>query len=188
MRQVMKVVAGIGVALLVLVGFSGVAGAQYEPSDEVLEFDFPSQVQAGGELNVSGNCSIEGEDVTFTLGDITLGTVTPDENGDFSATFTVPADLAPGTYTLAGTCGDQLVAEGTVEVLGAGGSNGGGGAGAGGVNNGSSGGTSGGSTNTGSTPLARTGFDARPVVTLGAAALVLGGAAVYGSRRRRSIA
>lgn len=177
MRQVMKAVAGVGVALLVLVGFSGAAGAQYDPTEDELEFDFPSQVQAGGELNVSGFCTIAGEDVTFTLGDITLGTVTPDENGDFSATFTVPADLAPGTYTLTGTCGDQLVAEGTVEVLGAG-------TGVGGGDDGSVGG----STNTGSTPLARTGFDARPVVTLGAAALVLGGAAVYGSRRRRSIA
>ncbi len=184
MRQVLKLVAGVGVAVLVLIGFSGVAGAQYEPGDDVLEFDFPSQVQAGGEITVNGNCSIPGEDVTFTLGDVTLGTTTPDENGDFSATFTVPADLSPGTYTLTGTCGDQLVATGEVEVLGAGGGNSGGGGG----NGGTTGGTSGGSVNTGSTPLARTGFDARPVATLGAAALVLGGAALYGSRRRRSLA
>lgn len=190
MRQLSKVVAGIAVTLIALVGFSNVAGAQdeYSPPEE-LEFDFPSQVQAGGTIDISGNCTIDGEDVNFTLGDVALGTVTPDDNGDFEASFTVPSSLAPGTYTLTGTCG-ELVATGDVQVLAAGqtpttpgGTTGGTTGGTGGT----TGGTSGGTVNTGTTPLARTGFDARPVATLGAAALVLGAAAVYGSRRRRTL-
>jgi hypothetical protein len=152
-----------------MVAFSGAAGAQipgYEP-DPTLEFEYPTQVEAGGDITITGNCT-EGGDVVFTIGDEEIGTVTTDANGDFEATFDVP-DLAPGTYTIEGVC-SGLVANGDIEVLAAGTDPGDG------------------TSNSGSTPLARTGFNPLPVVTLGAAALVLGGAAVYGSKRRRATA
>ena len=169
MRQTIKAVVGIGVALVAMFGFASAASA-YPPGPEgTLTFEFPSQVSSGGEINITGTCDA-GDEVTFAIGDETLGTAAVDENDEFSETFDVP-DLDPGTFAITATCGD-LVAEGDIEVLGAdeepppGGGTGG--------------------TGTGGGPLARTGFNALPVVTLGAAALVLGGAAVYGSKRRRA--
>lgn len=182
MHQVLKAVAGIGAALFVLVGFAGVAGAQYEgtpPEADVLVFEFPSQVSSGGEIAITGNCTAD-DDVEFSIDGESIGSVDPDDSGDFTATFDVP-DLDPGSYAIVGTCG-EAVAEGQIEVLAAGSGPGGDGG------TGGTGGADGGTDNVGNTPLARTGFDARPVVTLGAAALVLGGAAVYGSRRRRALA
>ena len=77
-----------------------------------------------------------------------------------------------------GASGD-LVADGPIEILGSG-------VGGSGVNNG--GGTGGtGTASGGSGALARTGFSSTPMITLGAAVLVLGAAAVYGSKRRRAI-
>lgn len=170
MRKTLKAVIGLCVALVAVLGMSSAAGAQglddYFPDDE-LTFEYPAEVSSGGDIAITGNCTLA-EDVTFTIGGEEIGSVTPDENGDFSATFDVPT-LDAGTYTIQGTCGD-LVAEGDIEVLAAGST----------------------PTNTpttsGSAPLARTGFQPLPVVTLGAAALVLGGAAVYGSKRRRATA
>ena len=124
----------------------------------------------------------------MALGDTALGgTLVVDDDGTFAGSLAVPASLAPGTYELTVTCGGVVyeAEDGApVEVLArtANNPNNGNGNNGGTTSYGNSGGT-----NTGSTPLARTGFDARPVATLGAAALVLGGAALYGSRRRRAL-
>lgn len=193
MRQVLKFAAGIAVALVAFAGFSGVAGAQdldgYEPGPEgcaAFDFDYSAQVQAGGTLEVTNGVSdTPNAEVSLALDDVALGgTLVTDADGAFAGSYSIPADLAPGTYELIATCGgvEYLSEDGApVEVLAATqtpNNN------TGNMNTGNNGGGNG--TNTGSTPLARTGFEARPLVTLGAAALVLGGAAVYGSRRRRS--
>lgn len=170
MRKTLRAVVGLCVAVVALVGLSSAAGAQipgYEPQGE-LTFEYPTQVESGGTIAITGNCT-EGGTVTFTIGDEEIGSVDTDEAGDFEATFDVP-NLSAGEYTIEGTCGD-LVASGDIEILAAGTSPG-----------------PGTSSSGGSTPLARTGFNPLPVVTLGAAALVLGGAAVYGSKRRRATA
>lgn len=203
MRQTMKVVVGMCMALVAVLGLANSAGAYPPGGESELSFEFPSQVSSGGEITITGFCDAD-DTVDFTLGGESIGSVDTDENDEFSATFDVP-DLDDGTYSLIGTCGD-IVVEGDVDVLddddppateteteteepvtetetevevtetetedatetetatpiNVG--NGGGG------------------------PLARTGFNAVPVVTLGAAALVLGGAAVYGSKRRKATA
>lgn len=211
MRQTMKVVVGMCVGLVAVLGLASPAGAYPPGGGGELSFEFPSQVSSGGEIAITGFCDAD-DTVDFTLGGESLGSADTDENDEFSATFDVP-NLDDGTFSLIGTCGD-IVVEGDVEVIddddppateteteevvtetetetevevtetedatetetetaipinvGNGG-----------------GGTGGGS---GEGPLARTGFNAVPVVTLGAAALVLGGAAVYGSKRRKATA
>lgn len=190
MRQVMKLVAGTAAALIALFGFAGAAGAQdgYGPPEGCAEFDFDysARVEAGSELVITNGVGSPGDELTMALGETALGgTLVVDDDGTFAGSLAVPASLAPGTYELSVTCGGVLyeAEDGApVEVLANSGTNNGG-------NNGNSSDPfNGGSTNnSGSNPLARTGFDARPVATLGAAALVLGGAALYGSRRRRAI-
>lgn len=168
MRKTLRAVIGLCVATVALVGLSNAAGAQipgYEP-EPTLEFEYPTQVEPGGSITITGNCT-EGGSVSFTIGGEEIGSVETDVNGDFEGTFTVP-NLSPGTYTIEGEC-SGLVASGDIEL----------------VSDGAGPGTS---SSGGSTPLARTGFNPLPVVTLGAAALVLGGAAVYGSKRRRATA
>jgi LPXTG-motif cell wall-anchored protein len=181
MRKTLKAVAGLCVLVGVLfVSGGSPSGAQEGcggyfnpcPPEGELEFTFPSEVLSGGTIRLVGSCNLPGESVEFKIGDTVIGTVEPDADGNFDVSFTVPSSIAAGTYTISGTCGD-LLAEGSIRVV-------------------RSGVTPGGGSNTvngsgsGSTPLARTGFDAAPMVTLGAAALVLGGAAVYGSKRRRT--
>ena len=182
MRKTLKAVTGLFV-LLGIVFFANAApsgaqecGGYLNPCPEpTLEFTFPSVVQSGGSIHITGSCNVPDEPVVFTIGDQEIGTITPEDDGSFDVTLDVP-NLAAGDYTISGTCGD-LVADGTLTVtttttpttpttpINT-------------VNT-TSGTTSG-------TPLARTGFDAAPMVTLGAAALVLGAAAVYGSKRRRT--
>jgi len=184
MRKTLKAVMG----LLVLVGVFYVSGSASPagaqdcgyfgcPPDECsFEGTYPSQVTSGGSITLTGT-SENIDSIEFAIGGNVLGSVTPDENGDFSGTFTVPS-LAAGTYTITATasspCGEFTVEE-DIEVLATQVNNP--------VNNNVNGSTGNG---TSTTPLARTGFDAAPMVTLGAAALVLGGAAVYGSKRRRT--
>jgi hypothetical protein len=168
MHKTLRAVVGLCVAGVAMFSMAGAAGAQipgYEP-EPTLEFEYPTQVESGGDITITGNCT-EGGDVVFTIGDEEIGTVETDVNGDFEATFDVP-NLTPGTYTIEGVC-SGLVASGDIEVLAAGTD-------------------PGDDTNNAGGPLARTGFNPLPVVTLGAAALVLGGAAVYGSKRRRTVA
>ena len=195
MRKTLKAVLG----LVVLLGVVFVAGSSAAPAgaqecggylnpcpppvDECpFSATYPSEVTAGGSITIEGT-STGVTEIEFLINDIVIGSVTPDpDTGDFSGTFTVP-DLAAGHYDISANvsseCGDYVsVAEDGIDVLAEQVTNPG--------TNTVNGGTTGTTTTTGSTPLARTGFDAAPMVTLGAAALVLGAAAVYGSKRRRT--
>jgi LPXTG-motif cell wall-anchored protein len=121
-------------------------------------------VVRGETVDVSGHGCQPGEAVTVTYDDGTvLGTFTADENGDFVTTITIPAGSTLGEHLITATCGDlqqflkvNVLAENTST----------------GVNNGELPRT--GSSNTG------------PLVGIGAAAIVLGAAFVYGSRRPRT--
>lgn len=188
MRKTLKAVMG----LLVLLGVFYVAtpaspaGAQecvptyFDPCTPEPECSFegtyPARVTAGSRITLTGT-AVNVDSIEFAIGGSVIGSVTPDADGNFSGTFTVPS-LAAGTYSITATaqsdCGEFTVEE-DIEVVATQVTNP--------VNNnvnGSAGNT------TSDTPLARTGFDAAPMVTLGAAALVLGAAAVYGSKRRRT--
>ena len=119
-------------------------------------------VVRGESVDVSGEGCAPGAEVTVTFDDGTvLGTFTADENGDFTTTITVPADSTLGVHLVTATCGDveQFI---NVNVLAESVNN---------VDNGT---------------LARTGSsNTGPLVGIGAAAIVLGGAFLYGARRPR---
>jgi hypothetical protein len=194
MRKTLKAVLGLVVLMGVVfvVGSSATpAGAQEcggylnpcpPPIDECpFSAEYPAEVTAGGSITITGT-STDVTEIEFLINDIVIGSVTPEADGTFTGTFTVP-DLAAGHYDISANvsseCGDYVsVAEDGIDVLAEQVTNPG--------TNTVNGGTGTTTTTTGGTPLARTGFDAAPMVTLGAAALVLGAAAVYGSKRRRT--
>ena len=124
-----------------------------------------STVVAGQSVVASGTGCGAGDTVTFSIDGTTLGTTTASSTGTYSSTVTIP-DLPDGTYTLNATCGSDVL--GLSITVG----NGGGSLGA----------------STGSGGLARTGSNLMAPVGVGTIAVVLGGAAVYGSRRRRQSA
>ena len=121
-----------------------------------------STVTVGQTVGVSGTGCGAGETVTFSIDGTTVGTTTASSDGSYSATVTIP-NLPDGTYTPNATCGsDVLGLQITVGsgVGGTGASTGGGG-------------------------LARTGSNLMAPIGVGTIAVVLGGAAVYGTRRLR---
>src|SRR3954468_10466383 len=128
--------------------------------------EIPTVTVARGEtVDVSGHGCQPGETVPVTYDDGTvLGTFTADDNGDFVTTITIPSNSTLGEHLITATCGDlqQFL---KVNVLAEQVNNPG-------VSNGELPRT--GSSNTG------------PLVGIGAAAIVLGAAFVYGSRRPRT--
>ncbi len=120
-------------------------------------------VVRGETVDVKGDGCEPGSTVTVTYDDGTvLGTFTADENGEFVTTITIPLSSTLGEHLLTATCGDlqQFL---NVNVLAEQVTN----------NPPVSNGT-----------LPRTGSDnTAPLVGIGAAALVLGAAFVYGARR-----
>jgi LPXTG-motif cell wall-anchored protein len=120
-------------------------------------------VVRGETITVDGEGCAPGAEVTVTWDDGTvLGTFTADENGNFTTTITIPANATLGVHLITATCGDveQFI---NVNVL------------AETVDNVDEG------------TLPRTGSsNTGPLVGIGAAALVLGGAFLYGARRPRT--
>ena len=125
------------------------------------EGDIPQVTVVRGEtIDVAGDGCAPGAEVVVTWDDGTvLGTFTADDNGDFVSTITIPSNASLGVHLATATCGDvQQFLE--VNVL------------AETVDNVDSG------------TLARTGSSTTgPLVGVGAAALILGGAFLYGARR-----
>ncbi len=160
-----KPVLGLAVAALLLVFTGSAAHAQYEPGSTTTTptTDIPEVTVVRGEtVDVSGTDCAPGAEVVVTMDDGTnLGTFTADENGSFVTTITIPASTSLGSHLITATCGDvqQFL---RVNVLGE-------------------------STSTGGGALPRTGSsNTAPLVGIGAGALVLGAAFVYGSRRPRT--
>lgn len=162
-----KLVLGFAVAALLLVFTGSAAHAQYEPGPSTTTpTDIPEVTVVRGEtVDVSGTDCAPGAEVVVTMDDGTnLGTFTADDNGSFVATITIPASTSIGSHLITATCGDvqQFL---RANVLGES------------VDSGATGGGA----------LPRTGSsNTAPLVGIGAGALVLGAAFVYGSRRPRS--
>lgn len=160
-RKTMMLVAMTG-ALLGLGATA--AGAQgYGGTTTTTEAEVPTVTVVRGEtIDVAGEGCAPGAEVVVTWDDGTeLGTFTADENGDFVTTITVPTSASLGVHLVTATCGDveQFL---NVNVLAETVDN---------VDDGT---------------LARTGSSTTgPLVGIGAAALVLGGAFLYGARRPR---
>ena len=119
-------------------------------------------VVRGESVDISGKGCAPGAEVVVTFDDGTvLGTFTADDNGNFTTSITIPADATLGVHLVTATCGDveQFI---NVNVLAKSVDN---------VDNGT---------------LARTGSsNTGPLIGIGAAAVVLGGAFLYGARRPR---
>lgn len=161
------------IAALFAFGGSAIASAQdcgYGGCTTTTEMSTTTQpeiptvtVVRGETVEVKGQGCAPGADVVVTFDDGTkLGTFTADENGDFVTTITVPASATVGVHLVTATCGEveQFL---NVNVL------------AETVTN-----------NVDTGTLARTGSSSTgPLVGIGAAAVVLGGAFLYGARRPR---
>lgn len=163
LRKSLMIITAIA-AMLALSG--GPASAQdggYNGSTTVPgeEIDTVTVVR-GEQLDVVGSDCAPGSEVVVTWADGTvMTTTTADENGDFATTVTVPADSTLGMNMLTATCGDLeqfLNVNVLAETLND-------------VDDGT---------------LARTGSNTAPLLGIGAAALVLGGAFLYGARRPRN--
>jgi LPXTG-motif cell wall-anchored protein len=157
--------------LLALVGSSAAFGQDdpYAPGTTTTTTTTPGEdiptvtVVRGETVDIKGDGCAPGATVTVTFDDGTLlGTFTADANGEFVSTITIPANATIGEHLITATCGDvqQFL---KVNVLGES------------VDNVSPG------------TLPRTGSsNTGPLVGIGAAAVVLGAAFVYGSRRPRT--
>jgi 5'-nucleotidase len=83
----------------------------------------PTTVQPGGTVQVVGQNANPNEVLVFKIGSITIGTATADADGNFTATLTIPADLAPGTYSVDVNCGNSVSSQ-TLNVAAANANNG----------------------------------------------------------------
>ena len=117
---------------------------------------------AGETITVDGTSCAPGATVTVRWDDGTvLGTFTADDDGNFTTTVTIPSNASVGVHTMTATCGD-VVQYLNVNVLADSVTT---------IDNGT---------------LARTGSNSTtPLLFVGAAALVLGGAFLYGARKPR---
>ena len=156
-----KFVAALLLGAMIALFAGSAASAQDDPYATTTTVDeIPLVPVVRGEtVDVKGSGCAAGSTVTVTFDDGTvLGTFTADENGDFVTTVTIPSNATLGEHLLTATCGDveQFL---RVNVLGE-------------------------SVTQGT--LARTGTSSTgPLVGIGAAAIVLGAAFVYGARRPR---
>ncbi|MCU1453620.1 MAG: hypothetical protein JWN46_1766 [Acidimicrobiales bacterium] len=154
---------GVGlVAGILMVLFAGSAAhAQYPTTGPTTSGVIPEvTVVAGSNIDVKGDHCPPGSTVTITWDDGTvLATTTAGADGTFSATITVPADAEPGVHIVTATCGSvqQFLKVNVIEP---------------------------GTPVATGTTLARTGTsNIGPLLGIGAAAVVLGAAFVYGARR-----
>lgn len=107
-----------GAVALLLALLASPAGAQdYPPAGGPSVTVEPSTVVAGGDVTVTIS-GFAPADVTIAFNP-TLGTITADANGAGSGTFTIPADTAPGDYTLTATQGDLVASTGLTVVAAA---------------------------------------------------------------------
>jgi LPXTG-motif cell wall-anchored protein len=175
-RTVLQVIGAMAISV---VGFSGVAGAQQPyPPTGACRINLSSAVVTGGQSIVvqvpacsDGYGPGELVDITFASKPVSLGTVTTDATGAFSAQVTIPRDASPGTHTISTTGrradGSTLVLTTSITVAGR----------DGGARAGSSAGA-----------LPFTGSsNALSAVWIALAVLVLGAALVIGARRRATV-
>lgn len=97
---------------------TGVAGTQYPPAAPSLSVSQTS-VAPGTVIQVTGRCCPPNSLVTltFTPGNVPLGTAQADADGSYSASVAIPPGAAPGTGTITATA-PGCSASTTVSVLG----------------------------------------------------------------------
>ncbi|MEO6989402.1 MAG: hypothetical protein ABI239_12240 [Aquihabitans sp.] len=175
-----KILASMVATAALLLAGGTAANAQYIDGGTVTTTTKPGTVttQPGDEIpivtvvrgervDVTGTGCGASATVTITYDDgRTLGTTTAASDGTFATSVVIPVDSTLGEHLLTASCAgtpDQFLRVNVIAAAGTGQPGTGGNA-----------------------PLVRTGSDTAPLVGIGAAALVLGGAFVYGARRPRT--
>ena len=161
----------------------------YGPNDQCDIALSKTVVDAGDEVQATGDCGEEGDDETFTSNSVSqvIGSVRAGPQGAFSVVLTVPANLRPGRHTITVTnFARNLAASAAFTVRATGGSGNGNGNGNGGGGSSGGGGAGGnGRAGAGNGGIAFTGTDTVLTMALGAGAICLGGLLVLSSRKRR---
>jgi len=97
----------VAVASFALFGssLSGRAGAQVYPPTTTAPGGLivPPSVAAGTAVTISGASCGANLPVTISFNGVVVTTTTTDASGNFSATFTVPANTPPGVYSVSAT-------------------------------------------------------------------------------------
>lgn len=197
-RKPIVALAALVLGVVASLTFGSVAGAQYTPVCSVTAA--PSSAAPGATVTLSGfvddgieaKARVPSQEVSFTIDGLELGSAVTDAEGNFSTEVTIPAELAPGEYTITANCGDfgegDILGNTDIRVTGSTTPTTPGGGGNQGNNGGNQGGGSSGSGGSGSTgggTLARTGTDLGLPVQIGVALLALGGIALALSASRR---
>ena len=106
-------------ALASAFAFSAVAGAQtdeYPPPTTVPgTLTVPGNVVVGGTVAVSGTSCGPNQQVTITFNGVAVATAMTDATGHFATQFAVPANTAPGVYTVTAS-NSTCNLSGTVQV------------------------------------------------------------------------
>lgn len=180
-------VSGLVIGLLVAASPAG--GQQYPPGTFFLSLS-ATTVVPGQTITATGRLTPGATSVSFAFfsDEDDLGDEAPDEDGNFSASLTIPSNATAGEHTITATdnTGRSVSSGVTVVAAGAGGA-GAGGAGAGGAGAAGAGAGVTGVGATGATGgLPRTGDDLGvPLLRVGAVLLALGGLLVFMTRSRR---
>lgn len=169
-------------AAAMLMFWAAPSAAQYSPpfTGEVDD----TTVEAGDTITVSGECPDADEVIASFDGEV-IATIPVGDDDSYSGPVTIPADTAPGTYTLSLDCGGEVL-DITITVDG---DDGGPGQepGPGGDGPGQQPGPGGDDTGSDAGPLARTGAPVDSLVMLAGALLVLGAATVLLTTKRRRL-
>ncbi len=183
-KRILVLSAAIGAALAL---FAGPASAQYEV---VFSATIDNVTPGPGEtVTISGTCDAA-DSVDIGIDGSSIGSIPVDDDDSFSGSVTIP-DLAPGTYTVTATCGDEVLGI-EITIGGSTGGNGTAGTMTGGSDNGNTAGVSTdsgsntGSGSSGSDALARTGGDTDVLLKVGGGLLLAGAAATLFATKRRS--
>jgi hypothetical protein len=97
----------MGLFALFLMAGPAHAGEYTPPPGIVVDDPTPDP---GGQVTVTGESCEVGATVTISLGGVVVGTAVVGADGTFTATFTVPADTAPGTYEVSVTnCATEVL-------------------------------------------------------------------------------
>jgi PGF-CTERM protein len=159
MRKALTALA-LAAAFAVFVGPAVAQAQDYPPSGEDLTVS-DSRVVRGQSITISGGGAEPGATVQIIIAGQVVATTTADGDGNFSASFSIPAGLEVGTYTVTAVSNGEVLSSLQVAVA-----------------TGSSSGSSSDLPFTGSTTL--------PGIGIGVGLIALGSALLMLSRRRRS--
>jgi LPXTG-motif cell wall-anchored protein len=162
-RRLLMVSALLVTAMASLTMAATTASAQYHPGTPGIIVD-PGTTTVGGKVTVQGSGCPANVTVTIKIGDVVVGTVISNGDGDFiDPNIVLPPSITPGTYTVHALCGDlDLTTVLSVSALAP--------------------------TTTAATTgtLPRTGTDSGLWVKVGLSLVVVGGLLVLATRRRRA--